>query len=210
MKLLVICMMLTFSAAAQSAQDEIVPVKDLIPDIVFDIRYATVNNFTAQKLYTTNEAYLSLGAVTRLKLVHDSLKNITSFNGTNYPAGLGLKIFDGYRPRSVQYLMFEIFPNPIFVADPASGSVHNRGGAVDLSLVDMATGNELQMPTEFDWFGPEADHGYMNLPANVIANRQLLRDMMVNVGGFTLYMAEWWHYSAPGASTLPLLDFQMK
>ncbi|MCC6549444.1 MAG: M15 family metallopeptidase [Ignavibacteriaceae bacterium] len=210
MKLLVFCLLFAFNVSAQSAADEIVPIKDLIPDIVFDIRYATINNFTSQKLYTTNESYLSTGAIARLKLVHDSLKNITSFNGVSYPAGLGIKVFDGYRPRSVQYLMFEIFPNPVFVADPATGSVHNRGGAVDVSLVDMATGNELQMPTEFDWFGPEADHGYMNLPANVIANRQLLRDMMVNVGGFIVYMAEWWHYSIPGAGSLPLLDFQMK
>lgn len=210
MKLLVFCILFTLTASAQQAGVEIVPIKDLIPDIVFDIRYATVNNFTSQKLYTTNESYLSIGAIKRLKLVHDSLKNITSFNGVSYPAGLGIKVFDGYRPRSVQYLMFEIFPNPIFVADPATGSVHNRGGAVDVSLVDMATGNELQMPTEFDWFGPEADHGYLNLPANVIANRLLLRNMMVNVGGFIIYMAEWWHYSIPGAGSFPLLDFQMK
>jgi D-alanyl-D-alanine dipeptidase len=195
---------------AQSASDEIVPIKDLIPDIGFDIRYSTVNNFTSQKLYTVDEAYLSIGAINKLKIVHDSLKNITSHNGINYSEGLGLKIFDGYRPRSVQYLMFEIFPNPVFVADPNSGSIHNRGGAVDVSIIDMATGQEIPMPTEFDWFGPEASHSYMNLQANVIANRTLLYNMMVQVGGFVPYDAEWWHYSISGASSLPLLDFQMK
>lgn len=195
---------------AQSASDEIVPVKELIPDIGFDIRYSTVNNFTSQKLYTVGEAYLSIGAINKLKIVHDSLKNITSHNGINYSQGLGLKIFDGYRPRSVQYLMFEIFPNPVYVADPNSGSIHNRGGAVDVSIIDMATGQEIPMPTEFDWFGPEASHSYMNLPASVIANRSLLYNMMVQVGGFVPYDAEWWHYSISGASSLPLLDFQMK
>lgn len=195
---------------AQSASDEIVPVKQIIPDIGLDLRYSTENNFTNQKLYSVDEAYLSIGAITKLKLVHDSLKNITSHNGTSYPQGLGIKIFDGYRPRAVQYLMFEIFPNPVYVADPNTGSIHNRGGAVDVSIIDMATGQEIAMPTEFDWFGPEASHSYMNLPANVIANRTLLYNMMLQVGGFTPYDAEWWHYSIPGAGNLPLLDFQMK
>ncbi|NWF88173.1 MAG: M15 family metallopeptidase [Ignavibacteriaceae bacterium] len=195
---------------AQSALDEVVPIKQLIPDIGLDLRYSTVNNFTNQKLYSIDEAYLSIGAINRLKLVHDSLKQIKQYNGIDYPKGLGIKIFDGYRPRAVQYLMFEIFPNPTYVADPGSGSIHNRGGAVDVSIYDISTGNELLMPTEFDWFGPEASHSYSNLPQNIIANRTLLYNMMVDVGGFVPYDAEWWHYTIPGASSLPLLDFQMK
>jgi len=194
----------------QSASDEVVPVKQIIPDIGLDLRYSTVNNFTGQKLYSIDEAYLSIGAIIKLKLVHDSLKQITSHNGINYPQGLGIKIYDGYRPRAVQYLMFEIFPNPTYVADPNSGSIHNRGGAVDVSIIDMATGQEIPMPTEFDWFGQEASHSYMNLPANVIADRTLLYNMMTQVGGFVPYDAEWWHYTISGASSLPLLDFQMK
>jgi len=194
----------------QSASDEVVPVKQIIPDIGLDLRYSTVNNFTGQKLYSIDEAYLSIGAIIKLKLVHDSLKQITSHNGINYPQGLGIKIYDGYRPRAVQYLMFEIFPNPTYVADPNSGSIHNRGGAVDVSIIDMATRQEIPMPTEFDWFGQEASHSYMNLPANVIADRTLLYNMMTQVGGFVPYDAEWWHYTISGASSLPLLDFQMK
>lgn len=194
----------------QSASDEVVPIKQLISDIGLDLRYSTVNNFTNQKLYSIDEAYLSIGAINKLKLVHDSLKQITSYDGINYPQGLGIKIYDGYRPRAVQYLMFEIFPNPVYVADPNSGSIHNRGGAIDVSIIDMATGQEIPMPTEFDWFGPEASHSYMNLPANVIADRTLLYNMMTQVGGFVPYDAEWWHYTVSGASSLPLLDFQMK
>jgi zinc D-Ala-D-Ala dipeptidase len=195
---------------AQSASDEIVSVKELIPDIGLDLRYATVNNFTHQKLYSIDEAYLSIGAITKLKLVHDSLKHITSHNGINYPQGLGIKIFDGYRPRAVQYLMFEIFPDPVYVADPISGSIHNCGRAVDVSIIDMTTNQEIPMPTEFDWFGAEASHSYMNLPANIMANRTLLYNMMTHVGGFVKYDAEWWHYTISGASSLPILDFQMK
>ncbi len=195
---------------AQSALDEVVPIKQLIPDIGFDLRYSKVNNFTNQKLYSIDEAYLSIGAINKLKLVHDSLKQIKLHNGISYPQGLGIKVYDGYRPRAVQYLMFEIFPNPTYVADPGSGSIHNRGGAVDVSIFDLATAQELQMPTEFDWFGSEASHSYTNLPANIIANRTLLYNMMVQVGGFVPYDAEWWHYTIPGASSLPLLDFQMK
>ncbi len=195
---------------AQTAREELVPVKQLIPDIAMDLKYNTTDNFTHQKLYTIDEAYLALGAVLKLKIVQDSLRKITSHNGISYPRGIGLKIYDAYRPRAVQYLMFEIFPNPIYVADPASGSVHNRGGAIDVSLIDYATGAELQMPTVFDWFGEEASHDYTNLPANVIANRLLLKTMMTQVGGFTLYTSEWWHYTYSPASGYPLLDFQMK
>ena len=200
----------TVVTRAQSASDEVVPVKQLIPDIGLDLRYSTENNFTYQKLYSIDEAYLSIGAIIKLKIVHDSLKHIISHNGISYPQGLGIKIYDAYRPRAVQYLMFEIFPNPVYVADPNSGSIHNRGGAIDVSIIDMATGQEIPMPTEFDWFGPEASHSYMNLPANVIANRTLLYNMMTQVGGFIPYDAEWWHYTVSGASSLPLLDFQMK
>jgi D-alanyl-D-alanine dipeptidase len=198
------------AANAQSALDEIVPVKELIPDIWFDIRYSTESNFSNQKLYTVGEAYLSIGAINKLKLVHDSLKNIKQHNGMNYPKGLGIKIYDAYRPRAVQYLMFEIIPDPTYVADPIKGSIHNRGGAVDVSIVNMENGIEIPMPTKFDWFGLEASHSYSNLSDEVISNRRLLVDIMVNVGGFIPYESEWWHYSIPGASALPLLDFQLK
>jgi D-alanyl-D-alanine dipeptidase len=209
-KLFLFIFIFSVYTSAQTAADELVNVKEIIPDIVLDLRYNTTNNFTHQKLYSTDEALFALGATKKLKLVQDSLRKITSFNGTTYPNGLGIKIYDAYRPRAIQYLMFEIFPDPVYVADPSSGSVHNRGGAIDLSIVDLSTGKELLMPTEFDWFGEEAGHSYTNLPAEAIANRSLLLNMMTNVGGFTKYDSEWWHYTFPGSSSYPLLDFQMK
>ncbi|MBZ0198477.1 MAG: M15 family metallopeptidase [Ignavibacteriaceae bacterium] len=208
-KLILLLTVFSSVVYSQSANDEVVPVRQLIPDIAFNLKYNTIDNFTSQKLYTIDEAYLAIDAIKKLKIVQDSLKKIISYDGISYPDGIGLMIYDGYRPRAVQYLMWEIFPNSTYVADPTSGSVHNRGGAVDLTLINLATRQELPMPTEFDFFGTEASHSYNNLPANILANRALLKNMMVNIGGFALYEAEWWHYTI-SSSGLPLLDFQMK
>jgi zinc D-Ala-D-Ala dipeptidase len=203
----------------QSSDNELVNPKELIHDIVIDLKYNTAGHkfrnlptgdITLPKFYTTNECLLLRKAVNQLKLAQDTLRNIRIHNGVSYPQGIGIKIWDGYRPRAVQYLLFAIYPNPVYIADPNSGSKHNRGGAVDLTLVDLATGNEFQMPTLFDDFSNKAAHSYSELPANVIANRLLLKNIMVQVAGFIIYEAEWWHYEVAGASNFPLLDFQMK
>lgn len=199
--LFVVLVMIPASLLGQSSPDELINVKELIPDIVLDLRYSGTDNFTHQKLYTTNECLLALGAVKRLQIVQDSLR----------VRGLGLKIYDGYRPRAVQFLMWEIFPDPNYVAPPTSGSNHNRGAAVDLSLVNLSTGKELWMPTPFDTFGQLAWHGTTTgLTDDQIANRELLRDMMERVGQFARYDIEWWHYTYSPALSNPLFDFQMK
>ena len=198
---------LVLSGYSQSALDELVNVKEFIHDIVLDLKYNTEDNFLDQKVYTTDECYVTMDLLQRLITIQDSLRNITFHDGNHYPQGLGLKIWDGYRPRSVQFLMWEIY-GPPWVANPWSGSRHNRGEAVDVTLVDRSTGNELEMPTYFDEFTPAAAHGYMNLPPNVIANRELLKNMMTQVGGLTLYSEEWWHYNL--VVGYPLLDFQLK
>ncbi len=138
-----ILLFLPLFAFAQTADNELVNVRDIIPDAVIDLHYNTTDNFCHVKLYTTDECYLSHIAVRHLAVVQDSLRKL----------GLGIKIWDGYRPRTVQYLMWEIIPDPTYVADPNSGSDHNRGAAVDLTLVNLATGQELNMPTGFDYFG---------------------------------------------------------
>jgi zinc D-Ala-D-Ala dipeptidase len=201
LRLLPVLIIFPLAVFAQSTDDELVNVKELIPDIVLDLKYGTEDNFVHQKLYTANECLLALGAVKHLKLVQDSLRSM----------GLGLKIWDGYRPRAVQYLMWEIVPNPTYVADPGTGSNHNRGAAVDLTIVAYSTGVEVAMPTPFDWFGEEARHDWaFGLSAEQITNRALLKSLMVNVGGFTLLTDEWWHYTYNPALSNPLLDFQMK
>jgi D-alanyl-D-alanine dipeptidase len=199
--ILLLAVLLSVEARSQTAENELVSVKELIQDIVLDIKYNTVDNFTDQKLYTSDECLLALGAVRRLLIVQDSL-NVR---------GLGLKVYDAYRPRSVQYLMWEILPDPRYVADPTTGSIHNRGGAVDVSLVDLATGEEVPMPTAFDYFGPEAGHNWTaGLSQEQIQNRALLRDMMEIVGGFSRYDAEWWHYTWDPSRSYPLRDYQLK
>lgn len=209
-KIILSIFLFSFSLFAQEYSSELIRVKDIIPEIILDLKYSTTDNFTEQKLYTTNECYLLTEAVHRLKIVNDSLRNIKFYNGKSYPSGIGLKLFDGYRPRAVQYLMWEIYPDPTFVADPNNGSKHNRGGAVDLTLVDLLNGEELLMPTEFDDFSEAASHNFDRLPPEILANRKLLKDMMTDVGGFNIYIAEWWHYEIPNANNYPLLDFQMK
>ncbi len=192
---------------AQSGDDELVNIKELIPDIVLDLKYNTEDNFvtvfsgSGQKLYSTDECLVAMATAKRLILIQDSLRK----------EGLGLKIFDGYRPRTVQYLMWETLPPQYqsFVANPANGSRHNRGAAVDVTLVNLATGQELDMGTPFDFFGPEAhiDHSF---PAPISSNRAKLRSMMENYGGFVIYVVEWWHYEYPPAVNYPLRDFQLK
>ncbi|MDX1702008.1 MAG: M15 family metallopeptidase, partial [Melioribacteraceae bacterium] len=110
----IVLIFLSTISSAQTGLGELVPLKDLIPNIVLDIKYASTDNFFEQKLYTINECYMLRVLVDRLKLIQDSLNNINTYNDKSYPEGIGVKIWDGYRPRSVQYIMFEIFPDPTF------------------------------------------------------------------------------------------------
>ena len=187
---------LTFS---QSSPKEIIDMSEIIPGLKTDVKYATTDNFARQKLYTVEKAYGSLTMTHALKIISDSLAKI----------GLGIKIFDAYRPRIIQWLLWEITPDSTFVADPRTGSRHNRGSAVDLTLYDLKTGKELIMPTPFDEFSDRAGQNYQNLPDNIKANRKLLKDIMMN-NGFTSYVSEWWHYNHIISKNYPLKDFQMR
>ena len=163
-------------------QADLVDVQRMIPGIVLDIRYATTNNFTGQKLYPVARCCLRREAAQNLKAVQEELHGM----------GLGLKVFDGYRPLSVQKKMWAIYPNPGYVADPAKGSRHNRGAAVDLTLVRL-DGTELPMPTPFDDFTEKAHRSYLDLPAEVIKNRELLEQVMEK-HHFRGLSTEWWHF----------------
>ncbi len=218
-RLLFLLLILPIFVKAQTAEDELVNPKELIPDIVIDLRYSSADHkflnlptgdMQLPKFYTANECLMLLKAANMLKVAQDSLRKIRTHNGVSYPQGIGIKIWDGYRPRAVQYLFFAIYPNPTYIADPNTGSKHNRGGAIDLTLIDLATGQELQMPTKFDDFSIQASQSYNNLSQAAIANRLLLRTIMNDYAGFSIYEDEWWHYEVPNASSYPLLDFQMK
>jgi D-alanyl-D-alanine dipeptidase len=167
--------------------------------IPLDIRYATPNNFMKQTLYPVARAYLRAPAARALAEVDRELAT----------RGLGIKVFDAYRPYRVTVAMWEPIQNPDFVADPAKGSRHNRGAAVDLTLIDRATGAELPMPTGYDDFTARASHEFTDLPAEVLANRALLREVMTK-HGFEPLPSEWWHYDFGGWREYELLDVPLE
>jgi D-alanyl-D-alanine dipeptidase len=120
--------------------------------------------------------------------------------------GYRIKFYDCYRPHSVQYKMWEIVSNPQYVADPRKGSIHNKGGAVDITLVTMEN-DTLDMGTDFDYFGKRAYHDNMDLPERVLANRKILKETMEK-HGFWSIRTEWWHYNLSAASNDPVADFK--
>jgi D-alanyl-D-alanine dipeptidase len=174
---------------------KLVEIKKYIPGIVLDVRYATTNNFMHRKMYRQAKAFARLPVVMALKDVEADLKT----------RGLGLKIYDAYRPYSVTVKFYKETPDTNFVADPRKGSKHNRGCAIDLSLINLKTGKELDMPTGFDSFSRKAGANYANLPKQEIANRELLKSVM-QTHGFKVIATEWWHYDFNGWANYPLLD----
>ena len=153
--------------------------------IVLDIKYATADNFTGQILYPSARCLLREPVAARLLRVQSSLRL----------KGLGLKVFDCYRPIEVQRKMWRIYPNENYVANPASGSRHNRGTSVDVGLVD-AKGNELPMPSKFDEFSERSHLDYMAASSEEIRNRDALQAAM-RQEGFSPVTTEWWHFDSP-------------
>jgi D-alanyl-D-alanine dipeptidase len=180
--------------AGCSRKPELVDIQKVIPRIRLDIRYATPDNFTRQKVYDQAACFLRPATAARLSRAQAELER----------EGLGLKVYDCYRPLSVQRRFWALVPDERFVADPAQGSNHNRGAAVDLTLVD-AKGNELPMPTAFDDFTELAHRSYSYLPENVIQNRERLVRAMVNQG-FLPLPTEWWHFDDPECARYSILD----
>lgn len=175
-----------------------IEVRKLDPDIRLDIRYATDSNFTHQRLYPVAKCYLRNEAAESLVAVQRDLEKM----------GLGLEVLDGYRPLSVQEKMWKILPDTDYVANPATGSRHNRGTAVDVTLVD-SLGYELQMPTGFDNFTEKAHRDYPYLPENVIKNRELLRHAMER-HGFVGLGTEWWHFDLKDWKRYPVEDLPLR
>lgn len=160
-----------------------VNLKEYSQDFVYDMKYATNDNFLKVKVYDCAECFL------RLKTVKALLEANMKFMKNGYK----IKIFDCYRPLDIQKKMWKIVSNPKYVANPAKGSIHNRGGAVDITLVD-SKGKELPMGTAFDFFGIEASHNYPNVSAKIKQNRLLLKTIMTS-SGFNSFDSEWWHYN---------------
>lgn len=166
--------------------------------LIFDLRYATNNNFVAEQMYDCPRCFLRPEAAEALFKIHQALRS----------SGYGLKLFDCYRPKSVQEKLWQKKPNASYVTPPHKGSMHNRGFAVDATLIDV-NGNELDMGTEFDFFGRRAYHDFFDLPADILARRKILKETMA-FHGFKHIRTEWWHYAFKGPYTSPfaVADFE--
>lgn len=184
----------------KNAAKQMVDLKSRIPTLLLDLRYAGTDNFMKEKLYPPiTSTYLRQPAADALVKIQAQLKEM----------GLGLKIFDAYRPYSVTEKMWEPVQDDRFAADPKKGSGHNRGIAVDLTIINLQTAEELAMGTSFDNFTDTAQHAFTNLPEEILQNRLLLKKVMEQ-HGFKALDTEWWHYSLPNAKDFELLDINFK
>jgi D-alanyl-D-alanine dipeptidase len=182
-------------------EKKMVEIKSLIPNIIYDLRYATTNNFMHRLMYPahTHVTFMRVPAVNALVQIQKELNN----------KGLGLKIFDAYRPYSVTEKFWELVKDERYVANPAKGSGHNRGIAVDLTIINLKTGEELKMGTGFDNFSDTAHQNFTALPEDILQNRVLLKTIMEKYG-FKALDTEWWHFFLADGSKFELLDIDFK
>jgi len=173
---------------------DLVELSKINQSFVIDARYSTKENFVGVRFYPANRIFLRRDVAAILNTVEERLSS----------RALRLKIWDGYRPLAVQRRMWSVVPDERYVADPKKGSNHNRGCAVDLTVVD-SRGQELAMPTPFDDFTPRAHRDYTELPENVLQDRQLLAEAM-QARGFVPLPTEWWHFDAKDCAKYPVLD----
>lgn len=161
-----------------------VAVADYIPDIAVDLKYSGSDNFTGQVIYGFSTAYLRYGTVEKLAAVQEDLKQL----------GMGLKVWDAFRPAEAQHRLWEVCPDSRYVANPKTGfSAHSRGNTVDVTLVDNQ-GKELPMPTGFDDFSAKADRDYSDCSREA-ADNALILQLLMEKHGFSGYKAEWWHFT---------------
>ncbi|MGI6420937.1 MAG: D-alanyl-D-alanine dipeptidase [Syntrophomonadaceae bacterium] len=174
---------------------EMVDLEEYIPGIIVDLKYATNDNVFGQPVYSIDKAYLRQESAEKLKKVQEELR----------VQGLGLKVWDAYRPPSAQFRLWEIMPDRRFVVNPYEGfSYHSRGVAVDLTLVDEK-GQELLMPSGFDDFSSRADRDYSDVNKQQQANALLLEEIMLKHGFISIYY-EWWHFADEKRDSFPVVE----
>jgi zinc D-Ala-D-Ala dipeptidase len=176
---------------------KMVELRKAVPGIVYDLRYAGTNNFMHRAMYAPPPhcTFLRTMAARALGNVQKELNS----------KGYGLKIFDAYRPYSVTVSFWELVHDERYVANATKGSAHNRGLAVDLTIIDCKTKRELDMGTGFDNFTDSAHHSFTGFSPTVLQNRQLLRETMQK-HGFNILETEWWHYFWPNNKNYEVLD----
>ncbi len=168
----------------EPADTDFVKITDYIPDIVIDLKYATTDNFTGTVIYDFKDAYLRYGTVKKLAVAQEKFKSM----------GYYIKIWDAYRPFAAQEKLWQVCPNPRYVANPANGmKAHNLGGTIDMTLVTFDR-NEVEMPTAFDDFSLRADRDYSDVSETAAGNARMMEGVMAECG-FRGYAGEWWDYS---------------
>lgn len=173
-----------------------VDIASLDVSFSFDLKYATADNFLQAVIYDCPKCYL------RYKVA----KALMAAQAEFMQLGYRIRLLDCYRPLSAQKLMFEKVPNPRYVASPVTGSVHNRGAAVDITL-ETLEGELLDMGTDFDHFGPQSAWEYQGFSENIKNNRNLLRNLM-GKHGFDTIQSEWWHFNFRQTQKDPISDFK--
>lgn len=180
-------------------QNELVNLQKFIPGIAIDIRYATTNNFTHSKIYNLARAYARKPVAQALKKAQEEFRQL----------GVGIVVFDAYRPYKATVKFYEEYHDTTYVASPYKGSRHNRGCAIDMSLVDLKTGKELKMPTEYDSFSKDA---WPTTPVNdPVAKKN--RDLIIRVmerNGFKVNASEWWHFDFVGWQKYEVMDIDFE
>ena len=180
---------------------KMVDLNQLIPGIILDLRYAGKNNFMHRRMYPSNTTFTFLR-----KPAADSLLKVQEELNAQ---GLGLKIFDAYRPYSVTEKFWELIHDERYVADPSKASNHNRGIAVDLTIVNLQTLQELNMGTGFDNFTDSAHQAFTDLPNDVLQNRKFLQELMEKYG-FIQLKTEWWHFTLQSKNEFDAMDLSFK
>lgn len=180
-------------------EKELVDLEKIIPDMVMDIRYATTNNFMKEKIYTLSKAYARKPVAEALKKAQKEFKNM----------GLGIIMYDAYRPYKATVKFYELYHDTTYVASPYRGSRHNRGCALDMSIVDLNTKKEVKMPTEFDSFKKEAWPSTPIADPEARKNRELIIKVMKN-NGFKVNSSEWWHFDFIGWQKYEVMDIDFE
>lgn len=186
---------------SEGKEEPMVELKKLIPNLRYDLRYSTRQNFTGKQLYpqSIQESFLRTPAAKALQSVSEELSG----------QGLGIVVWDAYRPYRVTVKFWKLIHDERYVANPSKGSGHNRGIAIDLTLYDLKSGTLLDMPTDFDDFSDKAHHGYKDLSSAQIKNRDLLKTTMEK-HHFVSFETEWWHYSWPDPKKYSILDLSFR
>ncbi len=184
-----------------TSTNELVEIIKFDPTLKIDIRYATKNNFLGRPVYKVAKAFLQKSV----------LEDLVKVNKELHKDGYGLLIFDGYRPWSITKLFWdETLPDKRkFVADPETGSIHNRGCAVDLTLYDLKTGKEIKMPSEYDTFSEAAYPTYMGGTTDEHFRRDYLIKQMQK-HNFTVYEYEWWHFNHKDCDKYEILNIPLE